>query len=398
MTATSLPRHLTLAAVFSIGASVLAGPLVPPVGPVAPTGKTLTELEPRIAISATNTPGDANSTFKITQSGSYYLTSNLTGEPAKHGIELAATNVTIDLNGFTMLGVAGSLNAFSASGPTSANITVRNGHVRSWGNGGVHLIDQSGSRSIVEKIHASNNGWDGISVGASSIVKDCIASDNGLSGIRTSDNGVVSNCIASNNTQSGFVTTINGTVHGCTSSNNSGSGYILGFGSALLGSTAQANSANGINVGTGSLVRDCSSYDNLGIGIVASSGSRVESCVSRGNNGAGITALSSSSIINNTCNLNGQGPTPSAGISVSSGDSRIEGNHCAGQDFGILVTGSGNLIIRNTCTNNVTNWDIAANNFFGAIINRIGVITGAVTGDAAGSTLGTSDANANFTY
>ena len=47
-----------------------AGPLDPPAGPVASTYKTLTEVEPRIAINATNTPGDADSIYKVTQPGS----------------------------------------------------------------------------------------------------------------------------------------------------------------------------------------------------------------------------------------------------------------------------------------------------------------------------------------
>ncbi len=40
---------------------VSAGDLNPPSGPVTPTMKTLTEVEPRIAINATNTPGSGNS-------------------------------------------------------------------------------------------------------------------------------------------------------------------------------------------------------------------------------------------------------------------------------------------------------------------------------------------------
>ncbi|HYD01608.1 MAG TPA: hypothetical protein VEB22_10315, partial [Phycisphaerales bacterium] len=47
-----------------------AGPLNPPVGPVAPTAKPIAEVEPRTAINAANTPGDADSLFRITQPGS----------------------------------------------------------------------------------------------------------------------------------------------------------------------------------------------------------------------------------------------------------------------------------------------------------------------------------------
>src|SRR5262245_49761975 len=75
----------------------LAGDLIPPPGAVSPTMKTLTEVEPRIPINATNTPGDANSLYRITQPGSYHLTGNITGAVGKHGIEIASGGVTIDL-------------------------------------------------------------------------------------------------------------------------------------------------------------------------------------------------------------------------------------------------------------------------------------------------------------
>ena len=63
---------------------VSAGDLNPPAGPVTPTMKPLDEVEPRTAVNATNTPGDTDSSFRISQSGSYYLTANLTGESGKH--------------------------------------------------------------------------------------------------------------------------------------------------------------------------------------------------------------------------------------------------------------------------------------------------------------------------
>ena len=47
------------------------GPLTPPGAP-APTMKSLDQVEPRIAVNSTNTPGGADSLYKITQPGSYY--------------------------------------------------------------------------------------------------------------------------------------------------------------------------------------------------------------------------------------------------------------------------------------------------------------------------------------
>ena len=52
----SLTR-LSLAAGLALAAgAALAGPLNPPSGPVTSTYKTLTEVEPRVPVSATNTP------------------------------------------------------------------------------------------------------------------------------------------------------------------------------------------------------------------------------------------------------------------------------------------------------------------------------------------------------
>ncbi|MCL4222042.1 MAG: hypothetical protein KJZ65_11815 [Phycisphaerales bacterium] len=68
---------LGISALSLIGLELSAGPPDPPSGPVASSYKTLAEVEPRIAIKATNTPGDANSVFRITQSGSYYLAGDI---------------------------------------------------------------------------------------------------------------------------------------------------------------------------------------------------------------------------------------------------------------------------------------------------------------------------------
>ena len=71
------------------------GPLSPPGAP-APTMKTLEQIEPRTPISSAG--------YVISNSGSYYLTSNLTAGAGEVGITVSADDVTIDLNGFTLTG------------------------------------------------------------------------------------------------------------------------------------------------------------------------------------------------------------------------------------------------------------------------------------------------------
>jgi hypothetical protein len=70
--------------------------------------KTLDQVEARIPIDATRTPGDASATFRITAPGSYYLTGNITGQSGKVGILVLANDVTIDLNGFSLIGAGNS--------------------------------------------------------------------------------------------------------------------------------------------------------------------------------------------------------------------------------------------------------------------------------------------------
>src|SRR5437868_7397499 len=98
-----MKKQVFIAAFGIIAAgTALAGPLNPPAGPVTSSYKTLTEVEPRTAINAANTPGDSFSVFKITQPGSYYLTSGFAGVTGKTGILIASGGVTLDLNGFTI--------------------------------------------------------------------------------------------------------------------------------------------------------------------------------------------------------------------------------------------------------------------------------------------------------
>ncbi len=87
--------------------------------------KTLDQIEPRTPISSLP--------FTITNSGSYYLTTNLTGTGTASGIILQgnASDVTVDLNGFALVGGSSSSFDFTTSGSTS-NLVVFNGTVRNW--------------------------------------------------------------------------------------------------------------------------------------------------------------------------------------------------------------------------------------------------------------------------
>jgi len=307
----------------------IAGDLNPPAGPIAPTMKPLDEVEPRIAINAQNTPGDLSSVYRITQPGSYYLTEPLMGVSGRNGISIETGSVTIDLNGFTVQGVPGSLAGVRTTLSLS-RIVVRNGIVRSWGGAGVDLnAGGQGSGGMIENVVSTLNGGVGIGANINSIVRECVAFSNGGDGVFTAQGSVISRCVSRLNTQRG---------------------YFVGPGSVIRECVAESNSGDaGIAADPDCVVSDC--------------------CVAFNISGEGIRATSRCLIRGNQCSNNGSagGGASGAGIRVTSFGNRIEEN----------------------------NWMIAANNVC-LVFNA--TLSGAFTGNSGGSSPGTTNSWANFTY
>ncbi|MCA9293886.1 MAG: right-handed parallel beta-helix repeat-containing protein, partial [Phycisphaerales bacterium] len=324
-------------------------------------------------INATNTPGDADSIFNISAPGSYYLTANIQAQvfSNKHGIEITTSGVSIDLNGFELRGGAGmgAFDAIRANGADLTNITIRNGSIRDWGAYGIQTIAPVRISDIV----VSGCSEYGIFVGSDSSIANCIARNNDGDGIHGTT------C----------------TVTDCVASDNGGYGIYLSQGT-ILNCVTRGNTTSGIRTGGGT-ISGCYASQNLQHGIEGNS-CVITDCVAASNTGDGIEVSSFSIVRGNTCTFNGLNSGDGAGIRVSFNDNRIEGNNCTQADRGIDVNGSGNVIFRNTCADNTVNWDIAANNIFGAIVDRRTPANAAVSGNSAPSSAGTTDPNANFSY
>ena len=65
---------------------------------------------------------------------------------------------------------------------------------------------------------------------------------------------------------------------------------------------------------------------------------------------------------------------------------------------GIDVDSGGNLLLRTNAAGNLTNYDIAANNRYGPIIDLTAAAGAPVLGNAAASTLTSADATANYAH
>jgi hypothetical protein len=308
---------VAVALVLGAEATLLAGDLEPPGAP-APTMKTLDQVEARIPLSAVG--GRATALHWITQPGSYYLTGNVTGMAGMNGIEIATDDVTIDLNGYALVGVPGSLDGIVVdSAQQRYNLRIVDGTVRGWGGNGV--VTLFASNVLLHDLRASHNGLDGLHVGGDSQVIRCAATQNG------------------------------------------GDGITAMAGSVVLASTASSNGGDGFVAGTGTTIADCAASYNGDDGIAsAGDGSAIRNCTSIGNTGDGIQVQSEAHVIGNTCDSN------FTGIHVTSGANRIDGNHTTfNVSRGIDVDGGGNTIIRNVSSVNTTNYDIVAGNDVGPI-------------------------------
>ncbi len=395
-----MTRKNTILAFVSIttlaAATLFAGPLSPPPGPVASTGKTLAEAEPRIAINATNTPGDANSKFRIAQPGSYYLTANITGDNAKHGIEIAASGVTIDLAGFVLAGGPGTLKGITTDGARSG-LSIRNGTVTLWGDDGVNIVAGGpSSSSMFENVFAIANGNYGIRAGSGAIISSCSAESNGFMGVSCDDRATISYCTLRLNSGVGLYVANTSVVLGCTSMSNAAYGFSVGDGCSVQNSVASLNGSTGINASNACTISNCTSSENTGDGISASRGSTISHSSAYSNALNGIEVNLRCVILENVCEENGT--TLGGGIHAFADHNRIEGNTCIGNDLGINVSGTHNIIIRNMCHGNVTNWELASNNMFGPIVDLTAATAAGVTGDSAPASINSTHAHANFTY
>ena len=360
------------------------GPLSPP-GPPAPTMKTLDQTEPRTAIGILP--------YVITASGSYYLTANLLGASGHNGITVAADNVTIDLNGFTLSGADGTGTGIAMSGSHS-HLTVFNGGVRNWGDG---VSWPCCGAYRVSRLTCAFNQGNGITVGSDSVVENCVLNSNGGVGILAggANNLLTANTIASSGSH-GIVVGDFGKVMNCSVRNAGGIGIQVNgtAGDIVCDGVVNAGLA-GISVGNNSSVRWCNIVGSSGVGFqggvfvtadwnicrsgnshgfVMANNAVIRNCTADSNAGDGFQAGASSSFFANLARKNTArgallGDSSEAhnssffangshGLQIGSkslvATNSFLGNGAGGSGSGLVLTGSGNQVRQNSANGNAT--------------------------------------------
>ena len=365
---------LVLLPVFNVQILTFAqGALTPPGAP-GPTMRTLLQIEPRTPISSLP--------LNITSSGSYYLTTNLSGVSGTNGITILTSNVVIDLRGFTLSGAPGAMDGIHVAGTIGnlmGNIIVKDGTISGWPANG--LDADNAINSQFSDLNLSGNGADGLNPGQESIVRhcvaannnlegfggvldifcmfdDCVAHDSGDTGFYTDSYCTFRNCHANRNANSGFNPFLNCTFEDCIADDNfwgvygySGDVFVrcqfaYNGGPGILGedncvirdSVASNNGDDGITVGNNCVIESSTASANFSGGINVSNYCMITGCVAATNQLDNIVAVSGCTL--NHCSANGS--ATGSGFVLGPGNtiatSTANGNSVHGIDAGERTT------------------------------------------------------------
>lgn len=281
--------------------------------------------------------------FTVNECGSYFLTGCLTGQSGQDGITIQADDVTLDLNGFSLIGVPGSGDGIKTT-PGKSGGKVESGFIFGWGGDGADT--QNSFDFEFDGIKLFGNGGAGISAGNGTKVDGSTSSGNGGTGIGTGDGSSVRKSSSRNNTGTGISAGKDCQLEGCSALFNGDSGIVL----------------------NGGTIFDCQAIGNGQDGIVipftVDSDYYCTSVVCSKNTGSGLVVEGRGTASSGIFNANG-----AAGILLdpTAQNNRVEGCSFAGNATGLDVDGTGNVVIKNCARGNTTNYSVVAGNDVGPI-------------------------------
>ena len=261
--------------------------------------------------------------FTISESGSYCLTQNLTHtDRYTNAIEIIADNVTIDLNGYSIIGPTTAYNETCSGIHMNGrkNVEIRNGTITNFPYVGIYdedsgeTIEADGHRIIDVRV---------TSIGAEGII----------------------------------VWGLNHTIRGCTITQTQVDieqgygGITCGHLCIVAGNLASGNGIIGISSGSGCLIQDNTLADNS-YGIVPGNGcSVIDNAVSFNGDGIWILEDDGCLIRGNTLRANSR-----YGINIEGYDNVIEENLVSSSEFGFNFVYGDNVFANNRALYNGTNY------------------------------------------
>lgn len=212
--------------------ALLAQGSLTPSGPPGATMLTLSQVQPRTPVDTVHTPGNSANEFIIANPGSYFLTTNIIGVSSEDGLYISASDVTLDLNGFSMIGPATADSAIIVSGGAT-NVTVRNGTISGWGSL-YNAIASQGNNVEFENLNISGELVGITCFGDGGVIKNCTLSRTGQYGIDL------------NSSSSNYLISCNTFIENNTGNNGNGAAiYIGSVGNHIDGNCVIASSSAG---------------------------------------------------------------------------------------------------------------------------------------------------------
>ncbi|HRN77646.1 MAG TPA: right-handed parallel beta-helix repeat-containing protein [Candidatus Dependentiae bacterium] len=333
--------------------------------------------------------------YTITAAGTYCLAQDLTNNSVSSAITINTSNVTLDLNGYTINANGRSAIAFELQ----SNIVIRNGIIRD----GVRSINATDTvtnihisdiqifddtndvvvllvaGALIENVAVYNSTGSAFAINGSDVqVVDCTVIGGAANGFRISEmsrislyrceavslsdsgfslaavtDAVLVDCVAKECGDEGFFLTnlTEGcTLESCVAQNCTGSGFRTGpsfspaIGVQMINCVSSYNGASGIRMDDGSssiVLSGCIVNDNTSNGITvgaSTSNMALRNCTTNNNGADGISVNGATGIIIRDCTAYGNG---SDGFSTSAIEPLIQGNQAVNNGaFGFIDTNS----------------------------------------------------------
>ncbi len=319
-----------------------------------------THLEDRIPIDSLP--------YTISTTGSYYVTANLSGPV---GITISTSNVSLDLNGYALIGTAGNASEGIKLSAAYSNIVIRNGSVTGWGKEGIKAV--LATNSNFTQLQILGNSLDGIAAGNNNLASYIVASNNTFDGIDFGESAVIYHCTAANNLNDGIEADAGSSLLQCTARHNTQNGSRATGAATISNSSGSENNNHGFSCGAGSTVNQNSATNNSFDGFYLFGASMATGNVARNNGNHGFEFLNDCVLESNTASLNGY-----SGYSTTYTGGKIDNNTSsdnAHHGFNIQNAGGCQITRNTTSGNGISAFNVLAGNTFATVVTSATINT-----------------------